>query len=264
MISNPDPQAVRSQLNRMLDSRYFKTSPRLRSFLLYTVEQGLNGCEDRLKEYCIALAVFGKPDSFDPRVDSAVRVAARQLRAKIDLYYLNEGINDPVLIRYRPGDYLPRFYLRSEMPGGFMDRVDGRALIVDKDRATIAAVSECFDSMGMPIGAVVDCAEAAQSAVEETHPAVMITGVNLTGPMNGFELTRHVHESHELPVVVVAPPVMETDFVHQLAWAEPEAVVFKPVRSADVMSAVQLAIARRAGLPERHQHQHDPHLATVA
>ena len=96
MIDHPDPQVVRNQLSRMLDSRYFRTSPRLRLFLLYTVEQGLAGCEDRLKEYCIALAVFGKPDSFDPRVDSAVRVAARQLRAKIDVYYLNEGINDPV------------------------------------------------------------------------------------------------------------------------------------------------------------------------
>ena len=163
MIDHPDPQIVRNQLSRMLDSRYFRTSPRLRSFLLYTVEQGLAGCEERLKEYCIALAVFGKPDSFDPRVDSAVRVAARQLRAKIDIYYLNEGINDPVLIRYRPGDYLPRFYMRSDLPTGAYDRIEGRAVIVDKDRATIAAVSECFDTMGVPIGAVVDSGEDARA-----------------------------------------------------------------------------------------------------
>ena len=78
---------------------------------------------------------------------------------------------------------------------------------------------------------------------------MLITGITLTGPMNGFELTRHVHESHEVPVVMIAPPVMESDFVHQLAWAEPEAVVFKPIRPADVKSAVQLAIARRSVLP---------------
>jgi len=261
MISYPDPQAVRNQLSRMLDSRYFRTSPRLRSFLLYTVEQGLAGCEDRLKEYCIALAVFGKPDSFDPRVDSAVRVAARQLRAKIDVYYLNEGINDPVLIRYRPGDYLPRFYLRSDMHTAVSDRIQGRAVIVDKDRSTIAAVSECFDTMGVPIGAVVDCGEDAHQALDESHPAVLITGVTLTGPMNGFELTRQVHESHEVPVVMIAPPVTESEFVHQLAWAEPEVVVFKPVRPADIKSAVQLAIARRNGLPERRV---EAPLATVA
>jgi CheY-like chemotaxis protein len=262
MIDHPDPQIVRNQLSRMLDSRYFRTSPRLRSFLLYTVEQGLAGCEERLKEYCIALAVFGKPDSFDPRVDSAVRVAARQLRAKIDVYYLNEGINDPVLIRYRPGDYLPRFYMRSEVPTGAYDRIEGRAIIVDKDRATIAAVSECFDTMGVPIGAVVDSGEDARGALDEAHSAVLITGVTLTGPMNGFELTRHVHESHDVPVVLIAPPVTESDFVHQLAWAEPEAIIFKPIRPADLKSAVQLAIARRNVLvPDR---QIDPHLATVA
>lgn len=263
MMNHPDPHAVRSQLSRMLDSRYFRTSPRLRAFLLYTVDQGLAGCEDRLKEYCIALAVFGKPDSFDPRVDSAVRVAARQLRAKIDVYYLNEGINDPVLIRYRPGDYLPRFYLRSEMPIGVFDRIEGRAVIVDKDRATIAAVSECLDTMGVPIGAVVDCGEEAHAALEDSQPAIMITGITLTGPMNGFELTRQVHGSHDIPVVMVAPPVTESDFVHQLAWAEPDAVVFKPIRPADVKSAVQLAIARRnAGMENRPRV--NPHLATVA
>lgn len=263
MMNPPDPHNVRMQLDRMLDSRYFRTSPRLRAFLQYTVEQGLAGCEDRLKEYCIALAVFGKPDSFDPRVDSAVRVAARQLRAKIDVYYLNEGINDPVLIRYRPGDYLPRFYLRSDMPTGVFDRIEGRAVIVDKDRATIAAVSECFDTMGVPIGAVVDCGEEAQPALDDSQPAVVITGVTLTGPMNGFELTRNIHASHDLPVVMVVPPLTESDFVHQLAWAEPEAIVFKPIRPADVKSAVQLAIARRMALPERRR-QLDPQLATVA
>jgi DNA-binding NarL/FixJ family response regulator len=189
-------------------------------------------------------------------------VAARQLRAKIDVYYLNEGINDPVLIRYRPGDYLPRFYLRSDMPTGVFDRIEGRAVIVDKDRATIAAVSECFDTMGVPIGAVVDCGEEAQSALDDSQPAVVITGVTLTGPMNGFELTRNIHASHDLPVVMVVPPLTESDFVHQLAWAEPEAIVFKPIRPADVKSAVQLAIARRMALPERRRL--DPQLATVA
>jgi len=263
MMNHPDPQAVRNQLNRMLDSRYFRTSPRLRAFLLYTVDQGLAGCEDRLKEYCIALAVFGKPDSFDPRVDSAVRVAARQLRAKIDVYYLNEGINDPVLIRYRPGDYLPRFYLRSEMPASVFDRIEGRAVIVDKDRATVAAVSECLDTMGIPIGAVVDCAEDAQGALDEAQAAILITGVTLTGPMNGFELTRQVHGSHDLPVVMVAPPLTESDFVHQLAWAEPEAVVFKPIRPADIRSSVQLAVAKRSAGVDHRSHL-DPQLATVA
>jgi len=55
--------------------------------------------------------------------------------------------------------------------------------------------------------------------------------------------------------------VTESDFVHQLAWAEPEAVVFKPIRPADLKSAVQLAIARRNVVPERRI---NPHLATVA
>src|SRR3982751_488898 len=112
----PSPDDVRAQLRRMLQCKFFRHSPRLSRFFTFTVEQAVAGCEQRLKEYSIALEVFGKPDTFDPRMDSAVRVAARQLRAKIDLYYLTEGSQDPVLIRYRPGDYIPKFYYRTDAP----------------------------------------------------------------------------------------------------------------------------------------------------
>ena len=108
--------AVQKQLQKMLGDRLFRHSPRLSRFFTFIVQEALAGTEQRLKEYAIALEVFGKPESFDPRMDSAVRIAARQLRAKIDLYYLTEGSQDEVLIRLRPGDYVPRFYKRSNAP----------------------------------------------------------------------------------------------------------------------------------------------------
>src|SRR3954469_4483213 len=143
---SPAPDEIRAQLRRMLQCKFFRHSPRLTRFFTFTVEQALAGCEQRLKEYAIALEVFGKPDTFDPRMDSAVRVAARQLRAKIDLYYLTDGAHDPILVRYRPGDYMPKFYHRSDAPAVSMENTDAPenqmrpAVLVEKDRANIRAL----------------------------------------------------------------------------------------------------------------------------
>src|SRR5689334_4313067 len=75
------PEMVMAQLQKMLQSPIFARSRRLRKFLRFTVTQTLANQQERLKEYSIGLEVFDKPESFDPRMDSIVRVVARRLRA---------------------------------------------------------------------------------------------------------------------------------------------------------------------------------------
>src|SRR5215831_10141391 len=90
-----DGDAVRSEVSRILSSPEFQRSERLRRFLAYVVEETLAGRGDKLKEYAIALAVFDRP-SYDPDVDSIVRVEARKLRFRLDLYYETVGCTDLV------------------------------------------------------------------------------------------------------------------------------------------------------------------------
>jgi len=73
-------QEIRAQLERVLRSRAFIQSHRIRRFLQFIVEESLLGQPHRLKEYLIGLEVFDRRDAFDPRVDSIVRVEARRLR----------------------------------------------------------------------------------------------------------------------------------------------------------------------------------------
>jgi tetratricopeptide (TPR) repeat protein len=103
-----DP-AIRVELERILRSRAFVHSHRIRRFLQFVVEEYLGGRQRRLKEYAIGLEVFGRPDSFDPRVDSIVRVEARRLRAKLDEYYAGDGGESALRIRMRKGSYVPLF-----------------------------------------------------------------------------------------------------------------------------------------------------------
>lgn len=103
------PEAVRGQLERILNSKAFARSPRISRFLSFVVEQTLAGQENKLKEYLLGVEVFGRLDSFDPRIDSIVRVEARRLRYKLEKYYEHEGPSDPVLIQFRKGCYVPAF-----------------------------------------------------------------------------------------------------------------------------------------------------------
>jgi tetratricopeptide (TPR) repeat protein len=119
------PETVRAQLERILNSKAFARSPRISRFLTFVVEQTLDGQESKLKEYLLGVEVFGRLDSFDPRIDSIVRVEARRLRYKLDRYYETEGHNDPIYIQFRKGCYVPSFI--EKRPG----ETDGSGEIAD-------------------------------------------------------------------------------------------------------------------------------------
>jgi tetratricopeptide (TPR) repeat protein len=103
------PEAVRAQLERILNSKAFARSPRISRFLTFVVGETLEGQESKLKEYLLGVEVFGRQDSFDPRIDSIVRVEARRLRYKLEKYYETEGRNDTLHIQFRKGCYVPSF-----------------------------------------------------------------------------------------------------------------------------------------------------------
>ena len=113
------PEAdIRSELERILRSRVFIHSRRIRRFLQFVVEECLQQKHHRLKEYLIGLEVFNRQEAFDPRVDSIVRVEARRLRSKLDEYYMTEGQESEIRIQLRKGSYVPSFEYRRGGIGG--------------------------------------------------------------------------------------------------------------------------------------------------
>ena len=105
---------VREQLVKILASKHFARTTRLRRLLRFIVEQTLAGRTSELKEYSIAIAVFDKSDTFDPRLDAIVRVQAREMRSRLDAYYRDEGSRDEVIIRCSVGTYVPSFEQRID------------------------------------------------------------------------------------------------------------------------------------------------------
>ncbi|HZS55571.1 MAG TPA: hypothetical protein VFA65_14315, partial [Bryobacteraceae bacterium] len=100
---------VLAELERVLQSRYFRNAERLRRFLKFAVECTLEGNIDRLKESVLGRAVFDRGSKYDPRTDSIVRVESQRLRKRLREYYEVEGRADPVSIVFQPGSYVPAF-----------------------------------------------------------------------------------------------------------------------------------------------------------
>src|SRR5215475_11781098 len=110
------PDELDRELEAILASHTFAKSHRLQDLLRYTVERIKSGRADTLKEYLLAVEVFGRKPSFDPRFDSIVRVQAARLRQKLEKYYATEGIGDAILITIPKGAYVPTVQRRPQRP----------------------------------------------------------------------------------------------------------------------------------------------------
>jgi TolB-like protein/Tfp pilus assembly protein PilF len=112
-LNGLDCAAIRAELRRILGSQAFADSPRASSFLAYIVEETLQNRSRNLKEYTVGVEVFERGDSFDPRVDTIVRVEASRLRSRLKRYYESEGVEDEIRIELPRGRYAPAFVARS-------------------------------------------------------------------------------------------------------------------------------------------------------
>ena len=106
--AQPPAEQVELTLARVESSASFRTSSRHRALLRYLVRKAQTGDIAGLKETVIAVEVFGRPAaSFDPKLDSIVRVEARRLRSRLDDYYRGEGRAAALRIELPVGSYVP-------------------------------------------------------------------------------------------------------------------------------------------------------------
>jgi adenylate cyclase len=101
--------AVQEQLGRVLASEAFRNSVRMANLLRFVISETLAGNEHRLKEYVIAVEVFDRDKSFDPRTNAVVRVEASRLRHRLREYFLGPGRGDAIHIDLPAGSYVPQF-----------------------------------------------------------------------------------------------------------------------------------------------------------
>ncbi|HEV3198183.1 MAG TPA: helix-turn-helix domain-containing protein [Bryobacteraceae bacterium] len=108
--------AVQQQVDKILASDEFSGSEVLRNLLAFLAAHSLDRPGEVVKEYELAVAVLGKAEGFDPRLDSAVRVHAARLRSKLAEYYMSQGAEDALLIEVPKGSYQVMWRYRGGEP----------------------------------------------------------------------------------------------------------------------------------------------------
>jgi hypothetical protein len=106
-------EEVRAEVQAVLQSATFLRSPGLTRLLSYLCDKVVSGETAQIKEYSVALDVFGRKESFDQDSDSIVRVQANRLRKRLAEYYAGEGRTHRIQITIPIGQYVPAFQEQS-------------------------------------------------------------------------------------------------------------------------------------------------------
>jgi len=105
----PTPDQCQQQVQRILKSATFRNALTLQQLFQFLAARVFEGGAEGLKEYTIGVEAFGRPQDFDPRTDTIVRVQIHRLRQKLTEYYDADGSRDPILVEIPKGHYLPSF-----------------------------------------------------------------------------------------------------------------------------------------------------------
>ncbi|HEY1496399.1 MAG TPA: hypothetical protein VGF49_17725 [Candidatus Solibacter sp.] len=129
---------IESSVDRILQSGTFRNSPTSRRLLRYLADHSLAGDADQLKEYTIGVDAFGKPEDYDPRQDSTVRIQIGRLRQKLSEYYREEGKDDSFVVDLPKGRFSLMCESRAAAPAPASAEEAGEAAPVNRWR--VAAI----------------------------------------------------------------------------------------------------------------------------
>src|SRR5271165_6243367 len=87
-------EALQLHVQKITSSTLLGNSDALCRLLRFLAAEAIDNPGVAIKEYRIATELFHRPQEFDPKLDSTVRVQTARLRAKLTEYYTAEGATD--------------------------------------------------------------------------------------------------------------------------------------------------------------------------
>jgi hypothetical protein len=112
-LSAEQQQLVRDTLQSLLSSPHFRKSKRYPALLEYVVGNALAGNTSSSKERIVGAEVFGRSADYDTSNDAIVRIAAGEVRKRMESYF-QEHPEAPVRIDLPLGNYTAEFHFRSQ------------------------------------------------------------------------------------------------------------------------------------------------------
>jgi len=104
-----DEDARWQLVQRIIASEGFQRASQLRSILVYATRLAILRPSEVLSEYEVACKILGRRPDFNPANDNIVRAQFSHLRNKLKHYFDTEGREEPLILTFPRGSYLPAF-----------------------------------------------------------------------------------------------------------------------------------------------------------
>jgi hypothetical protein len=104
-----------SLVQRIVQSEGFERASQLRQILLYASKLAILRPNDTLSEYEVACKILGRRPDFHPSNDNIVRAQFSHLRNKLRQYFDGVGRDEPLVLKFPKGSYLPVFLPRPAL-----------------------------------------------------------------------------------------------------------------------------------------------------
>lgn len=164
----------RAALEAALRSNTFARADQLKSFLKYVCEMEIAGRGHELTEYLIGVEALGRPSSYSPGDDSAVRNRAFALRKKLQEFYEHELTDSAIRIELNKGSYCPHFV--ESLPDNQLTANGIHAVQTNGHHNSLASVSYQPEPAFSPVAPVIE-----QRAPSRSHLWMgFLAGVALT------------------------------------------------------------------------------------
>ena len=154
-LATEEADAVRAQLTRILDSEFFRSSPRCCAFLSYSVLNLIEGgAPEKMKERVIGSEVYHRSPEYDTAQDNIVRVAATDVRKRLAQYYGGPGATENPVIDLSPGSYAVTLHWRPAVTESTAPAVVPAPEQLPVSQTPVAPESKPYLSLG-PVRAVI-------------------------------------------------------------------------------------------------------------
>ncbi len=118
-----------------------------------------------------------------------------------------------------------------------------RILVVEDEMIIAAKIALFLEELGYEVAAILPRAEDALAHVASATPDLALVDVQLLGEMDGVELAKSLHASHQLPVIFLTANTDDATF-ERAKTANPCAFLQKPFRKTELRRTLALALQR--------------------
>jgi CheY-like chemotaxis protein len=122
------------------------------------------------------------------------------------------------------------------------DRSKKTSILIVEDEALIASyIKEVLGESGFRVAGIAASGREALSLAAESHPALALVDIRLTGPIDGIELACRLRQEFAVPSIFLSG-LIDDETAERARVARPLGFLAKPFRPSQVFNAIQRAL----------------------